>query len=114
MNDYIESNQFCYMVAPETEEEFNKWYEENEKKLYTDNAVRIFRLQEIGLTYREACVVAADNRMSDKIRAEDLGISVQALYNLRRRGLKKIRDAGRTEEEIYGEYAPTFVFGVRG
>lgn len=62
--------------------------------------------EEAGLTYREARAILHHSREEISDLAKIYGITEQGVYNMIRRAEKKIRDSGKTQSGILGEYAP--------
>ena len=77
------------------------------KKWNETYAMNMVQLQEkAGLTYREARAFLVPYRENNFAMAQDLGITVNAVYNLQRKAKEKIDGSGLSLKEIYGEYVP--------
>jgi len=80
-------------------------------KLVNDYTMCMYRLQDqANLSYKEARAVLYDRWETVENIAKDFGISDQAVYNLIRRGLKKVEATGKNVNEIYGDYDLPFRF----
>ena len=58
------------------------------------------------LSYKEARAYLIDVYETPQVMADSLGVTLQAVYNMRRRAKKKVEECGMTEEEIFGEFVP--------
>lgn len=70
-----------------------------------DYAMCMLLLQDkAGLSYKEARAVMHDSWETTEALVKEFNISYEGVYNLVRRGNKKVHSVGMTVEEICGEY----------
>jgi len=81
-----------------------------EEKFAISYAMIMWKLQEMcGLTYKEARAHLICHWETEKIFAEDLGITLESVRKLKSRAAWKVRSSGFTMEQIVGKYGAIFL-----